>query len=113
MGPLVFAWPSPLLVLLASLLENFVGISLRGPHAYPPAYFSQGPFFFVLWTFQSNTEPLRRQFFVCVSYFCGLLEPEQLSPTDEISVLGFELAPFFLGKRVLLTDFTVRKQGEC
>ena len=45
--------------------------------------------------------------------FCGLLEPEQLSPTDEISVLGFELAPFFLGKRVLLTDFTVRKQGEC
>ena len=66
MGPLVFAWPSPLLVLLASLLENFVGISLRGPHAYPPAYFSQGPFFFVLWTFQSNTEPLRRQFFLCV-----------------------------------------------
>ena len=53
---------------------------------------------------------------MCVGYFfcvCGLLEPKQLSPTDEISVLGFELAPFFLGKRVLLTDFPVRKQGEC
>ena len=70
-------------------------------------------FFFVLWTFQSNTEPLRRHFFCICELFCGLLEPEQLSPTDEISVLGFELAPFFLGKRVLLTDFTVRKQGEC
>ena len=73
-------------------------------------------FFFVLWTFRSNTEPLRRQFFfVCVGFFCvcGFLEPKQLSPTDEISVLGFELAPFFLGKRVLLTDFPVRKQGEC
>ena len=31
MGPLVFAWPSPILVLLASLLENFVGFPLRGP----------------------------------------------------------------------------------
>ena len=73
-----------------------------------PAGFLLAGFRFVLWTLQSNTEPLQRQFFVwCV------LEPKQLSPTDEISVLGFELAPFFLGKRVLLTDFTVRKQGEC
>ena len=52
---------------------------------------------------------------MCVGFFCvcGLLEPKQLSPTDEISVLGFELAPFFLEKRFLLTDFPVRKQGEC
>ena len=71
MGPLVFAWPSPLLVLLASLLENFVGISLRGPHAYPPAYFSQGPFFFLLSYGPSSLirNPFGGNFFVCVGYF--------------------------------------------
>ena len=70
MGPLVFAWPSPLLVLLASLLENFVGISLRGPHAYPPAYFSQGPFFFLSYGPSSLIRnPFGGNFFVCVGYF--------------------------------------------
>ena len=58
--------------------------------------------------FSLGRSPLGGNF--CV---CGLLEPKQLSLTDENSVLGFDLAPFFLGKRVLLTDFTVRKQGEC
>ena len=108
MGPLVFDWPSPLLVFLAYLSENFVGSTFYRSHAYPPASFSQGP---VLSYGPSSLirSPFSGNFF----FVCGLLEPKQLSPTDEISALGFELAPFFLGKRVLLTDFTVRKQGEC
>ena len=106
MGPLVFAWPSPLLVRFASLSENIVGSTLHRSHAYPPASFSLGP------ALSYGPSSLIRNPF-SGNFLCVFLEPKQLSPTDEISVLGFELAPFFLGKRVLLTDFTVRKQGEC
>ena len=39
------------------------------------------------------------------------LEPEQLSPTDEILVLSFGLAPFFLGSKGSVDGFYRQKTG--
>ena len=100
----------PILVRFRPLSENpLKGAPCTGPKPTRRHILSLGART-VLWASQFNADILQLPLFQCAFFF---MEPEQLSPTDEILILSFWAAALFIGWEVHLVDFTVRKRGEC